>query len=115
MKRGEIWWASLSPRSGSEQKGNRPVIIISHEGFNQNPRWRSVIVVPLSTSRAQAKRGPTAVFLPGLIDSGKDSVALCHQITTLERAKLSRCVGSLPPAIMSEIEQGIRAALSMVS
>ena len=115
MKRGEIWWASLSPRSGSEQKGTRPVIIISHDGFNQNPRWRSVIVVPLSTSRAPAKRGPTAVFLPALIDSEKDSVALCHQITSLDRTKLSRCLGSLPPATMSEIEQGIRAALSMLS
>ncbi len=34
MKRGEIYWANLQPRSGSEQQGKRPVIVISHDGFN---------------------------------------------------------------------------------
>jgi hypothetical protein len=37
------------------------VIVVSHDGFNQAPGWRSVIVVPVSTSTAQAARGPTAV------------------------------------------------------
>ena len=64
MKRGDLYWADLLPRSGSEQKGRRPVIILSHDGFNQTPGWRSVIVVPVSTSAAQAIRGPTAIFLP---------------------------------------------------
>ena len=63
MKRGEIYWADLAPRSGSEQQGNRPVIVISHDAFNEVPSWRSVIVVPVSTSASQARRGPTAVLL----------------------------------------------------
>ena len=63
MKRGEVYWADLAPRSGSEQRGRRPVVVISHDAFNQTPGWRSIIVVPLSTSVAQAGRGPSAVLL----------------------------------------------------
>jgi mRNA-degrading endonuclease toxin of MazEF toxin-antitoxin module len=37
MKRGEVYGADLVPRSGSEQKGRRPVILVSHDGFNQTP------------------------------------------------------------------------------
>jgi mRNA interferase MazF len=80
MKRGEVYWADLVPRSGSEQRGRRPVIVISHDAFNQTQGWRSIIVVPLSTSPAQAGRGPSAVLLPqGAAGLDKDSVALCHQ------------------------------------
>ena len=65
MKRGEVYWADLIPRSGSEQTGRRPVILISHDGFNQTPAWKSIIVVPISTSGSQGTRGPTVVALPG--------------------------------------------------
>ncbi len=49
MKRGEIYWAVLAPRSGAEQQGRRPVIVVSYDGFNQVFAWRSVIVVRIST------------------------------------------------------------------
>src|SRR5437773_9591814 len=91
MTRGEVYWADLVPRSGSEQQGRRPVIVISHDAFNQTQNWRSIIVVPLSTSAAQAGRCPSAVLLPqGAAGLGKDSVALCHQVTTLDRSKLTQ-------------------------
>ena len=91
MKRGEVYWADLAPRSGSEQQGRRPVIVISHDAFNQTQGWRSIIVVPLSTSTAQAGRGPSAVLLSqGTAGLGKESVALCHQVTTLDRSKLTQ-------------------------
>src|SRR2546422_7181059 len=64
MRRGEVFWAALSPRSGSEQRGRRPVILVSHDAFNLSPGWRSINVVPLSRSGAQARRGPTTVALP---------------------------------------------------
>ncbi len=63
MKRGEIYWADLAPRSGSDQSGRRPAIVVSHDGFNQVPNWRSIIVVPVTTSSSQARRGPTVVEL----------------------------------------------------
>ena len=114
MNRGAIFWADLAPRSGSEQRGRRPVIVMSHDGFNQTPGWRSVIVVPLTTSAKQRKRGPTAVPLPrgsgGLTRAG---VALCHQVTTLDRAKLTRRIGTLPAELVGDIGQGLRAALDL--
>ena len=114
MKRGDIYIAELKPRSGSEQQGKRPVIIVSHNGFNETPTWKSIIVVPVSTSVKQSDRGPTAIFLQknsaGLL---KDSIALCHQVTTLDRAKLSQYLGSLSLDQISEIEQGLKASMSL--
>ncbi len=114
MRRGDVHWADIIPRSGSEQVGRRPVIIVSHDAFNEVPGWRSVIVVPISTSAAQAKRGPTAVYLPkGVAGLKKDGVALCHQITTLDRGKITEQIGSLSLGTLKEIEHGIRAAIDL--
>ena len=90
MRKGEVFWADLAPCSGSEQAGRRPVILVSHDGFNQTPGWQSIIVVPVATSRAQARRGPTVVRIPGgIADLPQDNVAVCHQVTTLNRAKIT--------------------------
>ncbi|MGA3258842.1 MAG: type II toxin-antitoxin system PemK/MazF family toxin [Bryobacteraceae bacterium] len=114
MTRGEVYWADLVPRSGSEQTGRRPVIVVSHDGFNQTPAWRSIVVIPISTSASQGKRGPTVVEIPGgAAGLPKTSYAVCHQVTTLDRAKLTRRVGSLPPEFLSVVEQGLRAALDL--
>jgi mRNA interferase MazF len=114
MKRGEVYWANLRPRSGSEQSGRRPVIVISHDGFNEIPNWRSIMIVPLSTSENQARRGPTAIWLPkGTAGIQQPSVGLCHQLTTLDRAKLENRIGTLPTTYLKQIEVGIKAALSL--
>jgi mRNA interferase MazF len=114
MRRGEVYWADLAPRSGSEQSGRRPVIVISHDGFNQIPAWKSIIVLPVSTSGFQAKRGPTVVNLPaGAAGLTKPSVAVCHQVTTLDRVKLTRRIGALPVELLREVEAGLRAAMDL--
>ncbi|MGA1997677.1 MAG: type II toxin-antitoxin system PemK/MazF family toxin [Bryobacteraceae bacterium] len=114
MKRGEVYWADLVPRSGSEQTGRRPVIVVSHDGFNQAPAWRSAIVIPISTSASQGKRGLTVVEIPGgAAGLPKTSFAVCHQVTTLDRAKLTRRLGSLPPEFLGVVEEGLRAALDL--
>ncbi len=114
MKRGDVYWADLAPRSGSEQAGRRPVIVVSHDGFNQVPAWKSIIVVPVSTSGFQAKRGPTAVTLPaGVGGLSMPSIAVCHQVTTLDRAKLTKRIGALPAEFLKEVETGLRAAMDL--
>ncbi len=114
MKRGDVYWADLVPRSGSEQTGRRPVLVVSHDGFNQTPGWRSIIVVPISTSGSQAGRGPTVVDVPGgTAGLARASVVVCHQVTTLDRAKLDKRVGALPPELLSEVESGLKAALDL--
>ena len=114
MKRGDVYWATLAPRSGSEQSGRRPAIILSHDAFNQTPGWRSIIVIPLSTSTTQARRGPTVVALSaGMCGLPGESYAICHQITTLDRAKLTDKIGELPPDVLTMVEQAMLAAVDI--
>jgi mRNA interferase MazF len=114
LKRGEIFWADVNPRSGSEQRGRRPVVIVSHDAFNLASAWRSLIVVPLSTSKAQEERGPTSVPLPsGSGGLARSSFALCHQVTTLDRAKLVERVGAVPTSVLATIDAGLRAAMDL--
>lgn len=114
MKRGDVWWATLQPRSGSEQSGRRPVVVLSHDSFNQTPNWQSVIVVPCSTSAQQARRTPTVVpLLKGTAGLPQDCVAVCHQITTLDRSKLQQQIGHLSPADLQAIEAAILNAIDI--
>lgn len=87
---------------------------MSHDGFNQARRWRSVIVVPLTTSLSATDRGPTAVPLPeGAGGIEKESIALCHQVTTLDRSKLDRFVGALPSMLLRRVSAGLKAAMDL--
>ncbi len=114
MRRGEVFWADLVPRSGAEQAGRRPVIVVSHDGFNQTPGWRSIIVVPISSSSAQSRRGPTVVEIQGGIAGlTQTSVAVCHQVTTLDRAKITQRLGTLPPNYVRDLEAALKAALDL--
>ena len=114
MRRGEIWEAELRPRSGSEQSGRRPVLVISNDGFNEIEAWRSVVVVPCSTSDKQRVRGPTAVPLKkGAGGLRKGSVAVCHQVTTLDRDKLVTRWGALDADELAAVEDGLRAAMDL--
>lgn len=111
MKRGEVWEALLEPRSGSEQRGQRPVILLMRENFLRAERWRSIMVVPLTTSAGQGQRGPTSVPLPaGAGGLRQDSFALAHQYTTLDRSKLGHKIGELTPAQLLAVEQAVIVA-----
>ena len=115
MKRGDVFIAELIPRSGSEQSGTRPVVIISHDSLNSSPGWRSIIVVPLSTSLSQARRTLTTVpVFAGEGGIARDSVALCHQVTTVDRGKLRQRLGTLTEDHMHDIETGLKAAMNLV-
>ena len=114
LHRGDVHWALLKPRSGSEQSGRRPVVIVSHDIFNAADAWRSVIVVPCSTSDVQRKRAATVVVVPkrtGGLQAA--SVVLCHQVTTLDRAKIGERLGRLPDDYLREVDRGLMAALQI--
>jgi len=116
VRRGEVWWAEIAPRSGSEQRGRRPVVVVSSNAFNAVSSWRSVVVVPLTTSDKQLRLGPSAIPVPArAANLPTASVALCHQITTLDRAKFVAVLGLLPANVLCEIERGIMAALDITA
>ena len=69
---------------------------------------------PISTSNNQARRGLTAIFLAsGEGGLSQDSVALCHQVTTLDRSKLRQQLGEVTEDKMLEIEEGLKAAMDI--
>lgn len=107
-----MYFALLEP--GGDLHGFRPVIVLSHDAFNAVESWRSVTVVPLSTSSGQVRPGPTSVWIPdgagGLRGGG---AALCHQVTTVDRATLTQRLGALPAEVMRAVEVGVRAALDL--
>ncbi len=71
-------------------------------------------MVPVSTSAAQGKRGPTVIELSGATAGlQRTSFAVCHQVTTLDRAKLTKRVGSLPSDSLREVEEGLKAAMDL--
>ena len=72
------------------------------------------MVVPISTSASQGGRGPTVVGIPaGAGGNPKTSLAVCHQVTTLDRSKLTKRTGTLPADILAEVELGLKAAMDL--
>lgn len=112
MRRGEVWWASLPEPVGSGPGGRRPYVIVSANAFNQS-RIQTVIAVVI-TSNLRLADAPGNVRLPtrgtGL---AKPSVANVSQVVTLDKALLTERLGRVPPAILAELDAGLRLALEL--
>jgi len=115
MKRGDIYWANLEPRrSQGEQGGTRPFLILSHDAFNTNPGWTTVLGVPITSSDRCRTRGPAVVALAqGSGGLKRDSFAICYHATTLGKEKLTRKIGSLQAADLVRVEQGLLSAFGL--
>lgn len=101
MKRGEIWFVSLDPTSGHEQRGRRPVLIVSPEAFNR--MTKVPVVLPITSGGSFAR---TAGFAVSLEDARikTTGVVRCDQPRALDRAARSgRKLESVPDAIMDEV------------
>lgn len=115
MVRGEIYAADLTPRSGSEQRGRRPCVLVSHDAFNANAAWGSVTVVPLTSSERWLRASPTVVLLrAGECGLSKACAAIAHQITTLDRSKLAGPpLGRLTPEKADALARALQAYLDL--
>jgi mRNA interferase ChpB len=101
VKRGEIWLVSLDPTSGHEQKGRRPVLIVSPEAFNGITKLP--VVVPITSGGHFAR---TAGFAVPLVGAGTKTagVVRCDQPRTLDLASRGgRKLESVPDAVMDEV------------
>jgi len=112
MKRGEIWWASLPPPTGSGPGFRRPVVVVQSNPFNQS-RIATVIVAVVTSNLALAN-APGNVRV-GKSESGlaKPSVVNVSQILTLDRALLTQRVRGLPADTMRQIDEGLRLAIGV--
>jgi len=89
-------------------------VVVSNDGFNEIPAWKSIIVVPISTSASQSRRGPSVIEIPaGAGGLSKTSFAICHQVTTLDRMKLTKRIGTLADWIVRDVERGLKAAMDL--
>lgn len=111
VKRGEIWWGKFDPTIGSEQGGIRPSIVIQNDTSNKSSA--TTIILPI-TSKKQNSKYTTNVLLPRS-DSRlkKDSVILCNQIRTIDKARLIKKVSMLDQEILKRINKAIKISLDL--
>ena len=115
MRQGEVYFAELDPVRGSEQQGTRPVVILQSDLVSRYIA-RTAVVAPFTSSQVEKYRKfPTCVFVPaGVGGLRSDSVALGHQIRTIDRSRLKQRLGSLPDEFLAELEQAIAFTLQIL-
>lgn len=109
IKRGDIFYADLSPAVGSEQGGLRPVLIIQNDvGNKYSP---TLVVLPITSQ--DKKYLPTHVYVG--LDGGlrKESTVMCEQIRTLDKSKIRGYIGKFHYDTMRKINQALCVSLAL--
>ena len=111
VRRGDIFYADLSPVVGSEQGGVRPVLIIQNDMGN---RHSPTVIAAAITSQRNKATLPTHIELVGQ-DCGltKDSIVLLEQIRTLDKRRLREHMGRLDGALMDEVDRAIAVSFGL--
>lgn len=112
MKRGEIWWATLPPATGSGPGFRRPVLIVQSDPFNES-RISTVIVAVITSNLALAEAPGNIRSAKGESGLSKASVISVSQVLTIDRSLLTDRVRSLPAATMLRVDNGLRLALAL--
>ena len=111
VKRGDIYYADLSPVVGSEQGGLRPVLIIQNDVGN---RYSPTVIAAAITSRLGKAKLPTHIDVhaerAGL---ARDSVVLLEQLRTLDKRRLREKMGHMDEEMMQEIDSAIAVSLGL--
>lgn len=110
VKRGDIYYADLSPVVGSEQGGTRPVLIVQN---NIGNRHSPTVIIAVLTSKAKRKL-PTHIN----INSGEgnitmDSTVLLEQLRTIDKYRLQKYVGSVSQNIMDQVDRAMLVSLGL--
>ncbi len=113
VKRGDIYYADLSPVVGSEQGGVRPVLIVQNDVGN---RFSPTVIAAAITSQSDKTDLPTHIRV-GTTGSGlaKDSIVLLEQVRTIDKRRLKEKMGSLDPASMHRINQALSISFGLGS
>ena len=112
VRRGDIYYADLSPVVGSEQGGIRPVLIIQNDVGN---RYSPTVIAAAITSRTDKTKLPTHIPIEAR-DCGlqKDSVVLLEQVRTLDKRRLRERMGSVSIRAMKEINQALSVSFGLI-
>lgn len=112
IKRGDIYYADLSPVVGSEQGGVRPVLVIQNDVGN---KYSPTVIVAAITSQINKAKMPTHIELDaneyGL---SKDSVVLAEQIRTIDKRRLKEKIGHLDDELMTRVNEALEISFGLV-
>ncbi len=113
VKRGDVFFADLSPVIGSEQGGTRPVLIIQNDIGN---RFSPTVIIAAITAQIQKAKLPTHVE----IDAKKygferDSVILLEQLRTIDKSRLTDRITQLDDELMEKVDMALGISLGLVS
>ncbi len=111
IKRGEIYYADLSPVVGSEQGGMRPVLIVQNDVGNKHS---PTVIAAAITSQKEKSRLPTHIDLSAVsCGLAKDSVVLLEQIRTIDKRRLKERMGEIDPTAMTKVNTALSISFGL--
>ena len=108
VKRGELYYADLSPVVGSEQGGIRPVLIVQNDVGN---KYSPTIIAAAVTSQMNKAKLPTHIELDTTCGLSKDSVVLTEQLRTLDKTRLLDKIGTIDDKMMEKVNNALLVSL----
>lgn len=110
IKRGEIYYADLSPVKGSEQGGMRPCLIIQNDVGN---KFSPCTIVAIITTRTTKAKLPTQLWLPTSCGLPRNSMVECEQIRTIDKKRLGEKCGEVDPQTMQKVNECLRISVGV--
>ena len=111
VKRGDIYYADLSPVVGSEQGGVRPVLIVQNDVGN---KYSPTVIAAAITSQQEKSRLPTHISVNGnTCGLSKDSVVLLEQVRTIDKQRLKERMGNLSTNDMNKINKALTVSFGL--
>ncbi len=112
VKRGDIFYADLSPVIGSEQGGVRPVVVVQN---NVGNKYSPTVIVSAITSQINKAKLPTHVEISALeYGLTKDSVVLLEQVRTIDKKRLREKIGHLDEDMMKKVDDGLLISFGLI-
>ena len=113
VKRGDIFYADLSPVVGSEQGGVRPVLIVQNDVGN---RYSPTVIAAAITSQKDKSKLPTHIELAGQsVGLNRDSVILLEQIRTIDKSRLRERMGKLDNGTMTAVDNALAVSFGLTN
>lgn len=110
VRRGDVFYADLSPVVGSEQGGVRPVLIVQNDVGN---RYSPTVIAAAITSQTSKARLPTHIEVFASAGLSKDSVVLLEQIRTIDKKRLKEKMGHLDDRLMEQIDDALQVSFGL--
>lgn len=112
IKRGDVFFADLSPVVGSEQGGTRPVLVIQNDIGN---RFSPTVIIAAITAQIQKAKLPTHVEIDAeRYRFERDSVILLEQVRTIDKSRLTDKITHLDESLMEQVDEALEISFGLV-